>query len=531
VTSIFTPDDRRTRQRILEAAVVLIAQRGLSLELLKESAALAGYPVERAEVFFRRDEDLVVAFYARLAAQLEARVTELPEGDLATRFKAGMLFKLEMIAPHRETFASLLATLLDPRHELGVLSPQTQIIRDRVMSFFSAVVLGATGSRDSGNPEVVRSLYAAHLAIILLWSQDRTGDSLATRAAIDLVSDLLSLSSKLAWLPNINKSLGKLDAISAQFVEPPPDREQTQLAVDILRQLFTHRRLQADTGTCVRNPCEQCFALHLPKVRRFVAANEPIHFLLPAFPAKSPNPQKVLGRLPDMAEETALRFLEGVSDELKHVYSPGARISICSDGRVFSDLVGVTDEDVSNYSVELRLMMERISARALDFFSMEDLFDVEDHATMREQLVIHYADSLAAIENRAHQHEHHRTLFNGIQRFLFEDRLGVGTTKSRNQVRNECKDLAYQVIRRSDGWSRLLSDCFPTALRLSIHPQGPHSDKIGILLGEANDSWLTPWHGVAVNQQDKFTLMRRHEAEALGAKIVEREGRPSHYQL
>jgi hypothetical protein len=25
--------------------------------------------------------------------------------------------------------------------------------------------------------------------------------------------------------------------------------------------------------------------------------------------------------------------------------------------------------------------------------------------------------------------------------------------------------------------------------------------------------------------------MRRHEAEALGAKIVEREGRPSHYQL
>jgi pyoverdine/dityrosine biosynthesis protein Dit1 len=156
-------------------------------------------------------------------------------------------------------------------------------------------------------------------------------------------------------------------------------------------------------------------------VRRFVAANEPIHFLLPAFPAKSPNPQKVLGRLPDMAEETALRFLERVSDELKHLYSPGAQISICSDGRVFSDLVGVTDEDVSNYSVELRLMMERISARALDFFSMEDLFDVEDHAAMREQLVIHYTDSLAAIENRAHQRTS-PNLFNGIQR-LFEDRL------------------------------------------------------------------------------------------------------------
>ena len=531
MTAIFNPDDRRTRQRILEAAVVLIAHKGLSNELLKESAARAGYPIERADVFFQRDEDLVLAFYARLAAQLEARVTELPEGDLATRFKAGMLFKLEMIAPYREAFAALLATLLDPRHELGALSPQTQIIRDRVMSFFSSVVLGATGSRKTGNSEVVRSLYAAHLAIMFLWSQDRTPDAVSMRAAIDLVSDFLSLSTKLAWLPNMNKTLSKLEAMSAQFVEPPPDSEQTQLSLEILRELFRHRRLQADAGICGSNPCDQCFALHLPKVRRFIAANEPIHFLLPAFPAKSPNPRKVLGRLPDMAEETALAFLERVSDEIKHLYSPGVRISICSDGRVFSDLVGVTDEDVSNYSVELRLMMERISASALDFFSMEDLFDVENHAAMREQLVIHYTDSLAAIETRAHSHEHHRTLFNGIQRFLFEDRLGVGTTKSRNQVRNECKDLAYQVIQRSDGWSRLLSDCFPTALRLSIHPQGPHSDKVGILLGEANDSWLTPWHGVAVKQRDKFTLMRRHEAEALGAKIVEREGRPSHYQL
>ena len=523
-------DDTRTRQRILEAACELIAGRGLKGEVLRDAAVLAGYPLERAEVFFRRDEDVVIALYARLAAQLEARVTELPEGDVATRFRAAMLFKLELVAPYRETIASLLATLLDPRHELGALSPQMEVIRTRVMGVFYSVVLGASGVRKN-SVEVVHSLYAAHLVLMLLWSQDRSTGAAATRAAIDIICDVLSLSSKLAWLPNFNKTLDKLETVSAQFVEPPPSPEQTQLSIEILKTLFRHRRLQDEAGRCADDPCEQCLGLHLPKVRRCIGAGEPIHFLLPAFPAKSPNRQKVLDRLPDMGEEIALNFLERVCAQINDLYSPGARISICSDGRVFSDLVGVREEDVTSYAAELRLMIERIGNGSLDFFCMEDLFDIEDHAAMRDKLLVHYADTLEAIKDRIHTFDHHRTLFNGIQRFLFEDRLVLDTDKSRNQIRNECKDLAYRVIQRSDSWGRLLSDCFPTALRLSIHPQSPHSEKIGILLGEAKNTWLTPWHGVALKQNDRFILTHRHDAEALGARVVERDGRPSYFEL
>lgn len=527
---MFNVEDKRTRQRILEAACELIAQRGLKGEVLRDAAVRAGYPIERAEVFFHRDEDLVIALYARLAAQLESRVTELPEGDVATRFRAAMLFKLELVAPYRETIASLLATLLDPRHELGALSPQMEVIRTRVMGVFYSVVLGATGVRKN-SAEVVHSLYAAHLVLMLLWSQDRSPDAVATRAAIDIICDVLSLSNKLSWLPNFNKTLDKLETVSAQFVEPVPAPEQTQLSIEILKTLFRHRRLQDGAGHCAEKPCEQCLALHLPKVRRCIGAGEPIHFLLPAFPAKSPNPEKVLGRLPDMGEEIALNFLDEVCAEIDRLYSPGARISICSDGRVFSDLVGVVEEDVTSYAAELRLMMERIGNGSLDFFCLEDLFDITGHAAMRDKLLVHYADTLEAIKGRTHTFDHHRTLFNGIQRFLFEDRLVMETDKSRNQIRNECKELAYRVIQRSDSWGRLLSDCFPTALRLSIHPQTPHSEKIGILLGEAKDTWLTPWHGVALKQQGKFILTHRHDAEGLGAQVVERDGRPSYFEL
>lgn len=136
-----------------------------------------------------------------------------------------MLFKLELVAPYRETLASLVATLLDPRHELGALNPQMQIIRTRVMSVFYSVVAGATDSRKTKSADVVHSLYAAHLALMLLWTQDRSQDSSATRAAIDLICELVSFSGKLSWLPNFNNTLGKLETISAQFVEPESDRD------------------------------------------------------------------------------------------------------------------------------------------------------------------------------------------------------------------------------------------------------------------------------------------------------------------
>jgi pyoverdine/dityrosine biosynthesis protein Dit1/AcrR family transcriptional regulator len=523
--------DKRTRQRVLEAAITLLSSHGLSANLLHESASLAGCSLERAQVFFKRDEDLVLALYSRLAVELEARVADLPQADLSERFKQIMLAKLALVSPHRRALTALLAALLDPRHELGALSPHTEIIRNRVMGVFSAVVLGARNAPKADTEALTRTLYGLHLAVMLLWTQDQTADSKATRAAIDLIASLLSLSNKISWLPNFKSSFAKFDKIAAPLVDASPDEDLNELSIGILRQLFRHRRLQPDAGSCASDPCPQCLALHLAKVRRFVHAGDPIHFLLPAFPAKSPSPRKVLGHLPDLAEELALGFLERVCDEIKESYPPGARITICSDGRVFSDLVGVSDAAVSDYGKEIEAIIKRLGADSLDVFRLEDLFEIDEHEHMRQQLRLHYAETLQSIEDRVHTFAHQQMLFNGIQRFLFEDQIAQETARSRTQVRNECKRRTYEVIQRSDAWGRLLSDCFPAALRLSIHPQGPHSEKIGILLGECDDAWLTPWHSVAVKRNGNFQFMRRHDAEELGGKIVMAGGRPSYYEV
>src|SRR5436190_1510278 len=111
--------DRRTRQRLLEAAATLLPRQRLGNNLLEQAAAQVGCSPQRARVFFSRDEEVVLALYARFAADLEARVLELPEGTVAQRFHAAMTAKFALVAQYREALAALTAVLLDPRHELG----------------------------------------------------------------------------------------------------------------------------------------------------------------------------------------------------------------------------------------------------------------------------------------------------------------------------------------------------------------------------------------------------------------------------
>lgn len=78
----------------------------------------------------------------------------------------------------------------------------------------------------------------------------------------------------------------------------------------------------------------------LDQISAKVAEARPISMCLPAFPFKSPNrTSKVLGRLPDKAEEFALAHLNGMCCAIEKIYSPGARLMIISDGLVYNGKV------------------------------------------------------------------------------------------------------------------------------------------------------------------------------------------------
>jgi len=85
------PQVTRSRQRILECAVALLRDRGPAPELTVAAAKAANVPLSVAQQFFPNDEELILAFYLRLANELESRASALPDGSVSERFRALML--------------------------------------------------------------------------------------------------------------------------------------------------------------------------------------------------------------------------------------------------------------------------------------------------------------------------------------------------------------------------------------------------------------------------------------------------------
>ena len=75
----------------------------------------------------------------------------------------------------------------------------------------------------------------------------------------------------------------------------------------------------------------------LAVIYKFVKAGQTLKMCLPAFPFKSANRTfKVLGTLPDKAEETSLDRLNDLCAAIGDVYKPGAKLLIISDGLVYN---------------------------------------------------------------------------------------------------------------------------------------------------------------------------------------------------
>lgn len=302
----------------------------------------------------------------------------------------------------------------------------------------------------------------------------------------------------------------------------------------VLAELMPFRRM---SGACLTSSCVACSEPHLPKIVAAIEKNLPIPFVLPAFPGKSPNPEKVFGPLPDMAEERALHFLQALCDRIQTLYAPGAQIILCSDGRVFSDVVGLLDEHVTAYQDEIGKMI--LNLRSISTFNLEELYAGLSFDEMRANLMDQYGEPIELLRASvsrgknpgaaADDEETHR-LYCGITRFLFEDSLFPGQKQSRTALQKESRARAYEVIQRSKAWGELVEHRFPEAVRLSIHPQTCGAKKMGVRLLEP-DNWQTPWHGVAVEVDGRFILMKRKQAEMLGAELVHSNGRPSHYVL
>jgi pyoverdine/dityrosine biosynthesis protein Dit1 len=303
------------------------------------------------------------------------------------------------------------------------------------------------------------------------------------------------------------------------------------LAEGILGLVLRYRRAAGSESGVHSASCPACMSPHVGRVLSAIERGQPVSFVLPAFPGKSPNPGKVLGPRPDMAERQSLAFLDALCRRIQQLYAPGARIVLCSDGRVFNDVVGIQESDITTYQQDIADLIAELGAKNLSLFNLDDVSGAGSFDAMRARLLFDFGEPLETLQAAVRAGGDTQRLYLGITRFLLEDALRPGMTISKTALQRECKQRAYQVIQRSRAWDGFIARYFPDAVRLSIHPQDCGGRKIGIHLLETADAWLTPWHCVAAEIGGRFALMKRAHAEALAAELVYRDGRPSHYVL
>jgi len=144
----------RSRQRVLESAVVLMREGGLPGNLVEAAAEAARVPISNAKLFFQNDEELILALYLRLANDLEVRASALPPGGVAERFRALMQAKLGLVKPYRLVRKN--AGSADQRRSAEQTNGTGADARSRGVCESGSRRGGRTGRRDTADPRPIR---------------------------------------------------------------------------------------------------------------------------------------------------------------------------------------------------------------------------------------------------------------------------------------------------------------------------------------------------------------------------------------
>ncbi|KAJ4985687.1 Spore wall maturation protein DIT1-like protein 3 [Stagonosporopsis vannaccii] len=288
----------------------------------------------------------------------------------------------------------------------------------------------------------------------------------------------------------------------------------------------------------------------LSLIYRAVKNGEPVRMVLPAFPFKSPNNSaKVLGALPDKAEDIALAHLNGLCAAIEDVYPPGAVLTIVSDGLVYNDLLGVSDLTVWAYGQTLRQLTKTKGYTHVEFARLKDLLGVASlrddidgmtyaatAPSIRLALMHRYGTfSLDSITNESYvkDDENKRLTYCGYLKFLsldLADTYPIGPGRTKSAFKRGIEVIAKSMLKRGEAFALAVRENFPDHVRLSIHPStGENKISINVLPVQ---KVLTPWHSAVAIMVDGTVIagQRKSFEEDANMELVYEDGRPSYFR-
>ncbi|KAL2158727.1 hypothetical protein VTH06DRAFT_4209 [Thermothelomyces fergusii] len=292
---------------------------------------------------------------------------------------------------------------------------------------------------------------------------------------------------------------------------PRADKDIGQLASDILDIVKRYGQHLPSEG----NPSNEWLGkpLFLGKVMSQLERGQAIHLILPAFPWKSINRvEKVTGILPDFGEELALYRLNQMCEDIRQVYPLGGEVHIATDGLVFDDVVGITDEDTWAYGEGLIQMAREHGLhniklrRVMDIlgYTKDKTLDKELYLSLapkcREEIISTYGRTEEEVRQMMKDDPDTLLTYCGFIRFLEADLRYSPVTKASKALsgqayRRTVKKVAIQMMIRAESFTKLLQTLCPDYVRLSIHPSnGSVKLSVPLILQADGNFPRSPWH-------------------------------------
>ncbi|OAA38216.1 Pyoverdine biosynthesis [Beauveria brongniartii RCEF 3172] len=339
------------------------------------------------------------------------------------------------------------------------------------------------------------------------------------------------LAAKLSVFSSATPSSAELDAASLET------------AAKVL-QIIDRYRLRK--GSSETTKADEGALKFMALIYSHVKAKEVIPMCLPAFPFKSPNSvSKVLGKLPDRAEDLALAHLNGICASIQRVYAPGAKLTIISDGLVYNDLLGVADKDVWAYGESLRKLAIEREYTNIAFCRLRDLVNIDLPDELDEITYVSNATNFRrALLNRfsrpdwnwkeVSQNEDVCLTYRGYIRFLETDLQHVypiGENRSKTKFKRGTEAIAREMLARGEAFANAVRKRYGDYVRLSIHPS-TGATKLSISLLPTTSTFTTPWHcSVAYMLDGTVTSGMRSDLEKdEKLELVYENDRPSYFR-
>ncbi len=199
-----TAKAEETRERILNAALHLFAEKGFDETTMRDIAAAAGMATGAAYYYFRSKEELVMALYVRSS---DVKRTFLPDAiakssDLKKRLRTIIDANFEQFTGHRRLFRALARIGMDPEHPLSPFAKETEPMREEGIAYFQSALEGTKVPKDIADI-LPRLLWLYQLGLFLFWVYDESPGLRRTQRLMDGSLEIIVRLIQLSSLPLI----------------------------------------------------------------------------------------------------------------------------------------------------------------------------------------------------------------------------------------------------------------------------------------------------------------------------------------